>query len=316
MEEELGNWLACPHGESSESYSLHELLMHLEECPSPCNEGGDASKDPPSPSCGHLAKYDADISQFWDKQRCPHNACEEELPNSRRLPQHLEECQRSCDDQENGQCSHLFSLDTMLANILDHGPPQEPMSADMPMEDVKHRSPFSQPTSTSASARESSDIICPHDDCEQAFSGAVDEALTHLKSCDKPCGSTSNGCDHVNNIAMFCSEIAKRGSSTKEDNVREEDAIISEGQPPVFNPSEHLSPNELKEARKRHLQLVKKLTPEERKLRQVMRNRRTAKISKERRQKQIEQLKIENTKLRVALQKLYVSYMSLKQGSA
>lgn len=80
---------------------------------------------------------------------------------------------------------------------------------------------------------------------------------------------------------------------------------IAEGQPPVFRPPPHASQEEIRHLRREHLQMVRSLTPEEKRQRQLMRNRRTARISKQRRQDHLKTLKLENSKLRQALQTLY-----------
>mmetsp|Transcript_19355 Transcript_19355/g.77365 ORF Transcript_19355/g.77365 Transcript_19355/m.77365 type:complete len:124 (-) Transcript_19355:963-1334(-) len=85
--------LKCPHGEGSEMYSPHDLITHLENCPSPCHDGETGSGEvAEGANCDHLAKYEESVSKFWGDKKCPHQSCSKSLNNPQIVPRHLEEC--------------------------------------------------------------------------------------------------------------------------------------------------------------------------------------------------------------------------------
>mmetsp|Transcript_19355 Transcript_19355/g.77364 ORF Transcript_19355/g.77364 Transcript_19355/m.77364 type:complete len:197 (-) Transcript_19355:265-855(-) len=159
----------------------------------------------------------------------------------------------------------------------------------------------------------SGEIICPHNMCEEPLSSDLQGILEHLKSCDKSCPeSKGTDCWHLSSIGAFCNDVSRANTAASEDKASSK---LLAGQPPIFSPPANASRSELKQLRQRHLQEVKKLTPEQRRERQILRNRRSARISKERRQEQIQRLTGENRELRRALSILYSKYLVLAEQS-
>ncbi|KAJ8907668.1 hypothetical protein NDN08_007776 [Rhodosorus marinus] len=297
--------LKCPHGESSEMYPLHDLITHLENCPSTCHEGGSGEAEVvEGANCDHLAKYEESVSKIWgDKKKCPHQSCSKALNNPQIVPRHLEECLEFCDSVEDGQCTHLNDFDAVLSDVFK-----------MPVDGLKdnHTAPSSEMHKTEDRTQGfKGEISCPHDKCEEPLSSDLQGILEHLKSCDKSCTeSKGTDCWHLSSVGVFCNDFSRANTATSEDIASNK---LLAGQPPIFSPPGNASRSELKQLRQRHLQEVKKLTPEQRRERQILRNRRSARISKERRQEQIQRLTAENRELRRALSIIYSKYLTLSE---
>jgi len=111
--------LKCPHEEGSEMYPLHDLITHLESCPSTCQDGGSGEgEDANETNCDHLARYEESVSKLWVDKTCPHRSCSKALSNPQIVPRHLEECLEFCDSLEDGQCTHLNDFDAVLLDVF------------------------------------------------------------------------------------------------------------------------------------------------------------------------------------------------------
>ncbi|EME26050.1 hypothetical protein Gasu2_30610 [Galdieria sulphuraria] len=76
------------------------------------------------------------------------------------------------------------------------------------------------------------------------------------------------------------------------------------GQPPIFNSSAGKSEEELREQRKQHLKALKSLTPEQRTLRRILRNRKSAANARKRHIERLQQLERENEELKCKIGQL------------
>mmetsp|Transcript_8067 Transcript_8067/g.11957 ORF Transcript_8067/g.11957 Transcript_8067/m.11957 type:complete len:315 (-) Transcript_8067:280-1224(-) len=296
--------LKCPHEEGSEMYPLHDLITHLESCPSTCQDGGSGEgEDANETNCDHLARYEESVSKLWVDKTCPHRSCSKALSNPQIVPRHLEECLEFCDSLEDGQCTHLNDFDAVLLDVFK-----------MPVDGSKdaNAAPSGETHRIEAKPEKlKAEIVCPHEMCTEPLPSDLHRILEHLKSCDKTCDKSKGAeCWHLSSVGEFCNDLSGTNTTTAEDKAGSK---LLAGQPPIFSPPANASRSELKKLRQRHLQEVKKLTPEERRERQILRNRRSARISKERRQEQIRRLTGENQELRRALSILYSKYLSLSE---
>ncbi|GJQ08717.1 hypothetical protein GpartN1_g1555.t1 [Galdieria partita] len=76
------------------------------------------------------------------------------------------------------------------------------------------------------------------------------------------------------------------------------------GQPPIFSSSAGKSEEELREQRKQHLRALKNLTPEQRTLRRILRNRKSAANARKRHIERLQQLERENEELKCKISHL------------
>jgi len=76
------------------------------------------------------------------------------------------------------------------------------------------------------------------------------------------------------------------------------------GQPPIFHSSGGKPEEELREQRKQHLRALKSLTPEQRALRRILRNRKSAANARKRQLERLQQLELENEELRSKISRL------------
>mmetsp|Transcript_11397 Transcript_11397/g.23067 ORF Transcript_11397/g.23067 Transcript_11397/m.23067 type:complete len:368 (-) Transcript_11397:297-1400(-) len=310
----------CPHRDCGMRTELHHLPEHLVSCVGSCvlplelealREG--PPRRPVAEACSHLGRYEELLIGYLadarvrpqdgeDDQgtmsalvRCPHEdscAARGELIRAFELPSHLEMCSAHCSlpDGSPGHCEHLLSIDGVLEMTAGYQPQSPPLTNSQTFRQGLH---------------------CPHERCNMKL--GLDELADHMTTCADKCDGLSDEekyprrCSHQDNLESFLNSflVTQKASNLHSQAVnKEESNILLDGQPPVFVPPVDASKEEISSLRRFHRERIKKLSPDEKKKRTLERNRRTAKISRQRKEQEQNQVRISLKALQAEVQQL------------